>query len=176
MQSTLPAPDLILLEDCSDTHQTTKNNNELPAYTGPPTDRAFSSQRRKGQSRLSRTWAEERPGRMRHGRRGRALNMDGHQSRPPHHVCRPRSARFIKGITHTSHTNTASSVDVAWGSGHHRYCIVVADVAAHPRCLACTLYILARPARRHFSISLTLPRPRRSFLTSLCLVASVFLT
>ena len=47
----------------------------------------FSSQRRKGQSRPSHAWAEERPGRMRHGRWGSA-SMDGHQSRPPHHNLR----------------------------------------------------------------------------------------
>ena len=65
---------------------------------------ADTGQRRKGQSRLSHACAEERPGRMRHaGRRGRALNMDGHQSRPPHH-----------------NLSLPSSVDAAWGSGHHQ--------------------------------------------------------
>ena len=57
-------------------------------------------QRRKGQSRLSRAWAEERPGRMRHGRWGRA---HGWASVPPT----------------ASQTIAASSVDAAWGSGHH---------------------------------------------------------
>ena len=61
----------------------------------------FSSQRRKGQSRLSRAWAEERPGRMRHGRWGRA---HGWASVPPT----------------ASQTIAASSVDAAWGSGHHQ--------------------------------------------------------
>ena len=58
-------------------------------------------QRRKGQSRLSRAWAEERPGRMRHGRWGRA---HGWASVPPT----------------ASQTIAASSVDAAWGSGHHQ--------------------------------------------------------
>ena len=57
-------------------------------------------QRRKGQSRLSRAWAEERPGRMRHGSRGRA---HGWASVPPT----------------ASQSIAASSVDAAWGSGHH---------------------------------------------------------
>ena len=57
-------------------------------------------QRRKGQSRLSCARAEERPGRMRHGRWGRA---HGWASVPPT----------------ASQTIAASSVDAAWGSGHH---------------------------------------------------------
>ena len=57
-------------------------------------------QRRKGRSRLSRAWAEERPGRMRHGSWGRA---HGWASVPPT----------------ASQTIAASSVDAAWGSGHH---------------------------------------------------------
>ena len=58
-------------------------------------------QRRKGQSRLSHAWAEERPGRMRHGRRGRALNMDGHQSRPPHHKLSLPLASMRRGVAGT---------------------------------------------------------------------------
>ena len=57
-------------------------------------------QRRKGQSRLSCARAEERPGRMRHGRWGRA---HGWASVPPT----------------ASQSIAASSVDAAWGSGHH---------------------------------------------------------
>ena len=57
-------------------------------------------QRRKGQSRLSRAWAEERPGRMRHGRWGRA---HGWASVPPT----------------ASQSIATSSVDAVWGSGHH---------------------------------------------------------
>jgi len=59
-------------------------------------------QRRKGQSRQSHAWAEERPGRMRHGRRGRAQH--GWASVPPT----------------ASQSIAASSVDAAWGSGHHQ--------------------------------------------------------
>ena len=59
-------------------------------------------QRRKGQSRLSHAWAEERPGRMRHGRRGRAQH--GWASVPPT----------------ASQSIAASNVDAAWGSGHHQ--------------------------------------------------------
>ena len=59
-------------------------------------------QRRKGQSRLSHAWAEERPGRMRHGRRERAQH--GWASVPPT----------------ASQSIAASNVDAAWGSGHHQ--------------------------------------------------------
>ena len=38
---------------------------------------------------------------MRHGRRGRALNMDGHQSRPPHHKLSLPLASMRRGVAGT---------------------------------------------------------------------------
>ena len=68
-------------------------------------------QRRKGQSRLFHAWAEERPGRMRHGRRGCALNMDGHQSRPPHH----KPLRFFDAFQKITSTSTITSRETIFG-------------------------------------------------------------
>ena len=70
-------------------------------------------QRRKGQPRLSHAWAEERPGRMRHGRRGRALNMDGHQSRPPHHNLSLPLASMRRGVAGTIKRSTCGVPKVA---------------------------------------------------------------
>ena len=86
-------------------------------------------QRRKGQSRLSRAWAEERPGRMRHGRWGRA---HGWASVPPT----------------ASQTIAASSVDAAWGSGHHHEAHMRGTGGVPPQHATSCHAVACRPGRR----------------------------
>ena len=81
--------------------QTTTTTTNYPQHWSTLLIVRSRGQRRKGQSRLSHAWAEERPGRMRHGRRGRALNMDGHQSRPPHHKLSLPLASMRRGVAGT---------------------------------------------------------------------------
>ena len=86
-------------------------------------------QRRKGQSRLSCARAEERPGRMRHGRWGRA---HGWASVPPT----------------ASQTIAASSVDAAWGSGHHHEAHMRGTGGVPPQHATSCHAVACRPGRR----------------------------